>query len=121
MKLIERDRRPKHTFEVGDIVEYHGSYKQAPGGKGIILDIKYEEDDTSDPRLQCVFFPRDVDLFKTMRTYSANKALNQTHTQGFEVSARALSFVEKAPESWFNKVTAQDIANLRFTHILDIE
>ena len=126
MKLREADRRPKHHFEIGDIVMYHGSVKNGPGGKGIVLDIATIHDIQEGDKIkflyqecQCVFFPKEVDLYKAMRTYSASKALDSTYTQGFKVRATALTFIEKAPEAWFAKITAQDIANLRFTHILD--
>jgi hypothetical protein len=120
MKLKEKDRRPKHQFEPGDIVELHGSVKDLPGRKGLVLQTAPHVKGQGYQECHCVFAGREVDLYRATRKFISAQSRNDEDSVGFIViNTKLVPTGTKAPEAWMKQVTAKEIRTLRFTMILE--
>ena len=126
-KLPEKDRRPTHDFQIGDLVSKHGA-----AGVGIILAIEEREIQSFEQletRVQnggrlayCLFRAREFELRKEARR------LLSTYNLGEEIKPllpgvpfSQLTYCGKAPKAWHTPPSAKMISKDRFADILGEE
>jgi hypothetical protein len=120
-KLKERDRRPKHQFEPGDLVEFHGSVKESQGGRGLVLETAPHSKGDGFQTCTVAFGGRDDDLFRQARRYISHMQAQSSISFGAEVINTKLVYKGKAPREWLKSISAKEVRSIRFMKILDDE
>lgn len=126
-KLRQTDKRPKHRFEPGDIVQNKN------GMNGLVLATEPAQEKVHGPGSQwcfCVFAGKEVDLFRQARmfmqrsSHERSQRIRDMAEHGMATSGTALlntriSFIRKAPDSWVQSITPQEVLNMRFAFIFE--
>lgn len=126
-KLKQQDRRETHDFEIGDLVTRHGAV-----GQGIILAIDESPPQSTGPApyavlkgsqiAYCVFRPHEFELRKEARRLLSTYNLGEEMKPWLaEVPCSQLSYVDKAPKSWFTPPSTRTVSKDRFADILEEE